>query len=194
VFTISKKFTSYNELTGILFVARKYKNESYLSVSVDNQHSKAREHTITKVKIPYFFVVTVQDKIGEYTSGKKKGKAIIGTQDLQPIKEPFPKEWDIVITKPVEITFLNECTKCGKVGRPRIDKKNKDNYHYPKYISNQKEEYRLIYNHKDKDGKRSQCVIAKFDKKHGIFLKTGKISKRVNDYIFPNYLIDERNI
>ena len=191
---VSNFFTSYNQLTGILFVARKYRNESYLSVSVDTLHTESQEHAITKVKIPYFFVITVQDKIGEYTSGKNKGKPIMGTQDLQPIKEPFPKEWDIVKTKPVEITFLNECLKCGKEGRPRMDKKNKENHHYPKYASNQKEEYRLIYNHKDKDGKRSQCVIAKFDKKHGIFLKTGKISKRVNDYIFPNYLIGKRNI
>jgi len=173
-------------------VARKYRNESYLSVSIDNQHDKQREHRVTKVKIPYFFIVSVQDKIGVYTKGGNNGKPIMGTTDLQPIKEPFPKEWDIVKTKPVELTFWNKCPKCGKEGRPRMDKKNNDDYTHYNRPSN-REEYRLVYNHKTEDGKIKQCIIAKFDEKNGIFNKTGKISNRVTDYIFPNYLID-RNI
>ena len=185
------KFNSYNRLTGILFMARKYRNESYLSVSIDNQHDKQREHNISKVKIPYFFKVSVQNKIGEYTSGKKSGKPIYGTED-RISKEPFPKEWDIVKNEPVEITFLNKCPKCGKEGRPRVNKKNNKDYTHYNRPSN-REEYRLIYNHKDEDGKIKPCIIAKFDEELGIFTKTGKISKKVTDYIFPNYLID-RNI
>lgn len=189
-----RKFNCYNRLRGILFVARKYRNESYLSVSIDNQHDKQREHRVTKVKIPYFFVVSVQDKIGVYTKGENNGKPIMGTTDLQPIKEPFPKEWDIVKTKPVELTFWNKCPKCGKEGRPRINKKNVEHYDYPRYTSNAKEVYRLIYNHKGEDKKVRPCIIAKFDGEHGIFTKTGKISKKVEDYIFPNYLINDRKI
>lgn len=178
------EFNSYNGLTGILFVARKPKNESYLSVSVDTLHSEPQEHQITKVKVPYFFTVSVQTKIGEY----KNGKPIYGTDD-RISKEPFPKEWDIVKSTPVEIIFRNDCPKCGKEGRPRINKKNKENYHYPKYDSIQEEEYRLAYWHKVEGKKDKPCIIARFDKKHGIFTKTGKISKSVEDYIFPNYLI-----
>jgi len=173
-------------------MARKYTNESYLSVSVDNQHDKSREHYISKVKVPYFFTVSIWEKIGEYTSGKKSGKPIMATRDFIS-KKPFPKEWDIAETKPVEIKFLNKCLKCGKEGRPRMDKKNNENYHFPKYTATREEEYRLIYNHKTEDGKIKPCIIAKFDEKHGIFTKTGKISKEVKDHIFPNYLIN-RNI
>ena len=182
------KFNSYNRLTGILFMARKYRNESYLSVSIDNQHDKQREHYISKVKIPYFFKVTLRENI----NADKKGKPIWGDYDIIS-KEPFPKEWDIVKNEPVEITFLNKCPKCGKEGRPRMDKKNSDDYTHYNRPSNREEEYRLVYNHKTEDGKIKQCIIAKFDEKNGIFNKTGKISNRVTDYIFPNYLID-RNI
>jgi len=185
------KNNRYNGLTGILFVARKYTNESYLSVSMDNQHSENREHNISKVKVPYFFKVTVRDKIGEYTSGKNKGKPIYGEQDIQPMKEPFPKEWDIVKADPVEIIFLNKCPKCDKEGRPRIDKKNNENFHQPKYASNREEESRLIYYHKI-DRKQTPHIIAKFDKKNGVFTKTGKITKRIESYIFPNYLINRK--
>ena len=72
-------------------------------------------------------------------------------------------------------------------------KKNNENYHQPKYASDREEEFRLIYNHKGEDKKVRPCIIAKFDGENGVFTKTGKISKRVTDYIFPNYLID-RNI
>jgi len=185
------KFNSYNRLTGILFMARKYRNESYLSVSIElskDNSKKQREHNISKVKIPYFFNVSIWEKIGEYNDGKP----VMATTELIS-KKPFPKEWDIAETKPVEIKFLNKCLKCGKEGRPRMDKKNNDDYTHYNRPSNREGEYRLIYNHKTEDGKIKQCIIAKFDEKNGIFNKTGKISNRVTDYIFPNYLID-RNI
>jgi len=181
-------FNGYNRLTGILFVARKYTNESFQTVSVDNQHDKQQEHQITKVKIPYFFTVSIQDKIGEYTSGKNKGKPIYGTQDVIS-KEPFPKEWDIVEVNPVEITFLNKCPKCHKEGRPRIYEKNNENFHQPKYASHREAEYRLIYNHKDEDGMVKSCIIARFNQEDGIFTETGKVSDKVVDYVFPNYII-----
>ena len=189
---VSIFFTTYNGLTGILFVARKYRNESIVAYNSDGQLEKSREHDITKVKIPYFFRVTVRTSVGLTINGKYDVHS--ATTDYQPVKEPFPKEWDIVEVNPVEITFLNKCPKCGKAGRPRIDKKNKGNYHYPRYDSNQEEEYRLIYNHKGEGKKVKPCIIAKFDVKYGIFDKTGKISTEVKDYIFPNYLLPPRNI
>ncbi len=169
-------------------MARKYTNESYLSTSIDSAHDKQQDHNITKVKVPYFFTVSIRVKIGYY----KNGKPIYATQDVVS-KEPFPKEWDIAQTKPVEIIFLNKCPKCGKEGRPRVNKK--DNTVHTHYESSyDREEYRLIYNHKQEDKKVKSCIIARFDKEHGIFTKTGKISKRVEDYIFPNYLIKNVNL
>lgn len=168
-------------------MGRKYRNESYLSSSVSTIHNKQQDHNISKVKIPYFFTVSIQDKIGHH----KNGKPIYATQDIIS-KKPFPKEWDIVKIVPVEIIFLNKCPKCGKDGRPRVDKKNVEHYDFPRYASSMKEQHRLIYNHKQEDKKVKSCVIAKFDEKRGIFTKTGKISKRVTDYIFPNYLLQKK--
>jgi len=187
---VSIFFTTYNGLTGILFVARKYRNESYQTASIDTLHSESQEHNITKVKIPYFFIVSIRDKIGKYTSGKNKGKPIYGTQEMMS-KEPFPKEWDIEKYEPVEIKFFNKCPKCGKEGRPRINKKNNEDYTHYKKPNLREEEYRLIYNHKQEDGKVNQCVTAKFNQENGIFTETGKVSNKVIDYVFPNYIIKD---
>lgn len=171
-------------------MARKYTNESFLSQSIDNlPHDNNKIYKITKVKIPYFFKVAIQEKIGEYTSGKNKGKPIIGTRDVQAIKKPFPKEWDIAEYEPMEIIFRNKCLKCHKEGRPRIYlKDNKDYTHYNK-PNHREEEYRLIYNHKQEDGKVTQCIIARFDQESGIFTESGEVSDKVTDYVFPNYII-----
>lgn len=161
---------------------RKNENESFLSSSVDTAHDKQQDHNVTKVKIPYFFTVTIRDKTVTETA----------TYDVIS-KEPFPKKWDIVEKKPVTLQFTNKCQKCGNQGTPRVDKKGMGNYHYTsrsntKSPSNQKEQYRLIYFHKQEDKKYKPCIIASFDKNHGIFTKKGKLSKRAHDSIFPNYL------
>jgi len=66
--------------------------------------------------------------------------------------------------------------------------KRREQYSTSEALAKRREQYCLIYNHKQEDHKYKQCVIAKFGK-HGIFTKTGKISKTVEDYIFPNYII-----
>ena len=186
MFTVNFVNNGYNPLTGILFVARKYVNESYLSSSIaltpDNS-GKQIDQNETKVKMPYFFLVSIQDQIGVHDDGTPH----YATVDVIS-KEPFPKEWVIQSCSPVEIPFTNKCGKCGKDGRPTMQKKNKDNYHQPRYLSYQKEEYRLIYNHKQEDKTVTQCVIANFDKERGIFTEKGKLSQRAHDLIFPNYL------
>ena len=169
-------------------MARKYTNESFLSQSIDNlPHDNSKIYEITKVKIPYFFVVSVRENIGLTINGKAETHP--ATRDFEPIKKPFPKEWDIAEYKPVERIFLNKCPKCHKEGRPRIYlKDNKDYTHYNK-PNLREEEYRLIYNHKDEDRKVTQCIIARFDQESGIFTETGKVSDKVIDYVFPNYII-----
>ena len=174
--------------------SKKKRNKTFLSSSIDNAHDMPQQdRCVTKVKVPYFFTVSIQVKAGIYTSGKDKGKPIYATQDIIS-KEPFPKEWIIQNCVPVTLQFTNKCPKCENIGTPRIDKKDLDDYHYrpstnsKKTPSKQEEQYRLIYNHKQEDNKYKLCVIARFGKQ-GIFTKTGKVSKTVEDYQFPNYII-----
>ena len=174
-------------MTGILFVARKYRNESFLAQSIDNlPHDNSKIYKFTKVKIPYFFTVSVWEKIGEYNDGRP----IMATRDFIS-KKPFPKEWDIAKYDPVETQFLNKCPKCHKEGRPRINKKNNEDYTHYKKPNLREEEYRLAYWHKVEGKKDKPCIIAKFDQENGIFTETGKISNKVVDYVFPNYIIKD---
>ena len=191
MFTSRFAFTSYNALTGILFVARKYVNESYKSsfieLSVDNSKEQVDQY-VTKVKLPFYVRVTIRENIAQ----DKGGTPHYATYEIIR-KKPFYGDLkeesldNIVEIKPHELVFTNTCPHCGKEGRPRINKKNNKDYtHYKSDYD--REEYRLIYFHKQEDSKIKPCVIAKFGK-HGIFTKTGKISKTVEDYIFPNYII-----
>ena len=174
--------------------SKKKRNETFLSSSIDNAHDMPQQdRCVTKVKIPYFYTVSIQVTAGIYSSGKDKGKPIYATQDIIS-KEPFPKEWIVESCVPVTLQFTNKCPKCNNIGTPSIDKKGLHDYHYRSRTNtknnptNQEEQYRLIYKHTQEDNKIKPCIIAKFGK-HGIFTKTGKISKTVEDYIFPNYII-----
>ena len=190
VFTSNLVSTCYNRLRGILFVARKYRNESYkssfITLTLDNS-GKQIDQNETKVKIPFYFTVTIRENIAQ----DKDGPPHYATYEIIR-KKPFygllKDEPNIVEEKPVEIPFTNKCGKCGKEGRPRIEKKNTDHYDYPKYPNNTKEIYRLIYNHKQEDKTVTKCVIANFDHAHGIFTENNWLSKRAHDLIFPNYL------
>ena len=160
---------------------RKNENESFATSSIVSTHGMPQQdRCVTKVKVPYFFTVSIRENIGVDQDPKNP---IMATRE-QISKKPFPKEWDIESYTPVTLQFTNKCPKCDTTGSPRIGKKNTFHYTYPTYPSKQEEQYRLIYNHKQEDGKIKQCVIAKFGK-HGIFTKSGKISKTVEDYIFP---------
>jgi len=169
-------------------VARKYRNESFLSQSIDNlPHDNSKIYKFTKVKIPDFFKVTIRTTLGLTINGK--AGTYPATTDYQPVKKPFPKEWDIAKYEPVEIQFLNKCPKCSKEGRPRIYKKNNEDYTHYKKPNRREEEYRLIYNHKQEDKTVKPCIIARFYQENGIFTETEKVSKKVIDYVFPNYII-----
>ena len=169
---------------------RKNENETFVSSSIDNAHDTQQDHIVTKVKVPYFFNVTIRVNIGMHTSGEKKGQPVTATREIIE-KEPFPEEWDIVEKKPLTLMFTNKCPKCGEDGNPRINKKNNKDYsHYR--ASRNKEEQRLAYWHKVPNAKAKACYIASFDT-NALFTKTNKIdhSKEVVDYIFPNYLLKD---
>jgi len=173
-------------------VARKYGNPSYKSsfieLSVDNSKEQVDQY-ITKVKMPFYFKVTIRENIGQ---NKDPKNPIYGTYDIIR-KKPFYGDLkeesldNIVEIKPHELVFTNTCPHCGKEGRPRINKKNNKDYtHYKSDYD--REEYRLIYNHKQEDKTVTKCVIANFDKAHGIFTEKNWLSKRAHDCILPNYL------
>jgi hypothetical protein len=160
-------------------------NETFLSSSIDNVHGMPQQdRCVTKVKVPYFFTVSIRENIGVDQDPKNP---IMATRE-QISQKPFPKEWDVESSTPATIQFTNKCPKCNNTGSPRIGKKNTFHYTFPTYQSKQEEQYRLIYNHKQENGKMKQCVIAKFGK-HGIFTQSGTVSKTVEDYTFPNYVI-----
>jgi len=176
-------------------VARKYENESYKSsfihLSIDNSKEQVDQY-ITKVKMPFYFRVTIRENIGQDKDPKNPIYAEYEIIRKKPFYGILKDDPDIVKTEPVEIVFTNTCPKCGKEGRPRINEKGVKHYTYPaeerNYANNTKETYRLIYNHKQEDGNVTQCVIANFDKAHGIFTENDWLSKRAHDCIFPNYL------
>ncbi len=176
-------------------MARKYVNESYKSsfikLSVDNSKEQ-QDHNVTKVQIPFYKIVTIRENIGQNKDPKNPIYATYEIIRKAPFYGDLKEDPDIVKTNPVEIVFTNKCPQCGKNGRPRIYEKNTGHWTYPAkkkgYAENTKETYRLMYNHKQEDGKVTICVIANFDKTHGIFTENDWLSKRAHDCTFPNYL------
>ena len=155
------------------------------------------EHNVTTVKVPNFLDVTIRVNIGIHTIGKDKGRPVTATKEIIS-KEPFPKEWDIVETRPVTLMLTNKCPKCDQQGIPRINKKNNKDYSQNRGSYN-KEEPRLSYWHKVVGGKAKACYISDFNMSAIIdtrkvrkgFTNTNKISDSIEavDYIFPNYVI-----
>lgn len=154
------------------------------------------ECNVTKIIVPNFFNVTIRVNIGIHASGKDKGKPVTATKEII-LKEPFPKELDIVETRPVTLILTNKCPKCDQQGIPRINKKNNKDYAQNRGSYN-KEEHRLAYWHKVVEGKAKACYISDFNmnaiidtrKGEKRFTKTSKYdSIEAVDYIFPNYII-----
>ena len=166
-------------------------NKTFSTSSIDNAHGMPQQdRCVTRVKIPYFFRVSIRENIGVDQDPKNP---IMATRE-EISQEPFPKEWDVESSTKATIQFTNKCPVCLTTGSPRIDEKNMTDYHYrpttntKKNPSKQEKQYRLIYHHKQEDGKIKQCVASKFDQ-YGIFTKSGKVSKDIEDYTFPNYII-----
>jgi len=159
-------------------------NKKFVASTID---AKGLQHDrcVTQVKVPYWFKVSIYDK------------AVTETATYELIaKKPFPKKWDVESSTSAIIQFTNKCPKCKNIGTPRIDKKDLYDYHYrpgtnsKKNPSKQKEQYRLIYFHKQEDQKYKPCIIEKFHKGKGIFRKNGAVSNTVKDYSFPGYTIE----
>jgi len=167
-------------------VNESYKS-SFITLTLDNS-GKQIDQNETKVQIPFYKIVTIRENIGQDKDPNNPHYATYEIIRKAPFYGDLKDDPDIVKTTPVTIPFTNKCGKCGKEGRPRIEKKNTTHYDYPKYEDNTKEIYRLIYNHKQEDKTVTKCVIANFDKAHGIFTENNWLSKRAHDLIFPNYL------
>ena len=171
------------------FMGRKYTNES--EDVYDNQTIK---WTISQVKLPTYKKVTYKVKISENLDGKP----MYGTTDFI-TNQPPPKDIQVVKTEDVRLPLWNLCPNCSTLGRPRIDKKNNTDrrLHSSKgrkrHSIIRQDEYRLIYNHKI-DGKIKPCIVARFDKNHGIFTKNGKLCTEIRKLVFPYFIQPMKNI
>jgi len=217
---MSKIFTSYNQGTAILFMPRKYTNESGLYVSMDNSGNKNQSNYATEVKVPNYNQVIIKENV----NADKKAEPIwaeskVGIcNNFQFTKEEVIEDLrknglEVVHFEPVEIRLLDKCLNCGLVGRPKFDRRPNDfDYHVrsrntekpsklkPSYdtesvnklITNRPDDFTLTYSHKI-NGVVKKCVIGKLDKNHMNVIKDGKIVEELKKYLFPYYIKSMKN-
>lgn len=192
-------------------MGRKYRNESYTSISVDNQHEGQQEHSISKVKIPNYNKVTYKEKISEDLNGNPiYGEAEFYCNNFHYTKEQVIQELEkngleVVKFEPMTITMLVLCPNCNKEGIPKIDRRpNKYDYHVyqnsirsddngvTKRETNRPDDFVLTYSHKIGDTVK-KCTIGKLDKNHLNIIKKGKVHAKMKQHIFPFYIESMKN-
>jgi len=204
---LCKKFTSYKQRTAILFVARKYTNESNLCVSMDNSGNKNQSDYVTKVKVPNYNEVIIKVNI----NADKKGKPMYAETSAgmcnnfhytkkEVIEDLKKKGLEVVRFDPIEIRVLDRCDNCGLVGRPKFDRRpNHTDYHVrsgnstTKFETNRSDDFTLTYSHKI-DGKVKKCTIGKLDKNHLNIIKDDKVHEKLKKHIFPYFIKSMKNI
>jgi len=193
-------------------MGRKHTNESYLSVNMDNSGNKNQECYVTKVKVPNYNHVWIDEKIGEYNNGKPiNGQRDIGIcNNFQISKNEFKRKlkehgYKFACFEPVEIMVQDVCDNCGLVGRPKFDRRpNEFDYHVrsksgsgsklesardsdtTKYKTGRDDDYVLTYRHTK--GSKVKCTIGKLDKNHLNIIKKGKVHEGMKKHIFPFYI------
>ena len=196
--------------TAILFVARKYTNESNLYVSMDNSGNKNQSDYVTKVKVPNYNKVIYKVKCSEDNDGNNLyGENESYCNNFQHTKEEVTKDiekqsffgvnYKVVRFEPMEIRVLDKCPNCGLVGRPKIDRRpNKYDYHVrsgnsaPRFKTNRSDDFTLTYSHKI-DGKVKKCTIGKLDKNHLNIIKDGKVHEKLKQHVFPFFIKSMKN-
>jgi len=193
--------------TAILFVARKYTNESNLCVSMDNSGNKNQEDYVTKVKVPNYNEVIIKVNINadknvksrdaETSAGMCNNFHYTKKEVIEDLKK---KGFEVIRFDPIEIRVLDRCDNCGLVGRPKFDRKpNHTDYHVrshnprTKFETNRPDDFTLTYSHKI-DGKVTKCTIGKLDKNHLNIIKDGKVHEGMRKHIFPYYIKSMKNL
>lgn len=196
---------------------RKYVNESYLSVSVDNSGNKNQEHYESKVKVPNYNQVIIKENINTDKNGKPiYAETSIGIcnnfhHTKEEVIEDLKKNGlEVIRFEPVIIRVLEICSNCELVGKPKFDRrpnsidyhirtkssKLKKNYDNPednhRYETNREDDYPLTYSHKI-DGKVKKCTIGKLDKNHLNIIKDDKVNEKMKEHIFPFYIESIKN-
>jgi len=164
-------------------MGRKYTNESVFAVNIDNSGNKNQEHYVSKVKVPNYNHVWIDEKIGEYNNGEPiNGQRDIGICNnflytKEEIKKDLKKNGHkFAHFEPVEILLQDVCDNCGLVGRPKFDRRpNEFDYHVRsesgsgtkleqaydsdtiKYKTGRDDDYILTYSHKK--GSKPKCTI-----------------------------------
>ena len=185
-------------------MGRKYTNESYFLVNFDNSGNKNQEGYVTKVKVPNYNHVWIEEKIGEF----KNGKSISGQSELficnnfhhtkEEVKKDLKKNgYKFAYFEPVEIMLQDVCDNCGLVGRPKFDRRpNEFDYHVRKALpsgfpqepipTGRDDDYVLTYRHTK--GSKAKCTIGKLDKNHLNIIKNGKVHQGLKKRMFPFYI------
>lgn len=200
---------------------RKYMNESYLSVSVDNSGNKNQEHYVSKVKVPNYNKVIYKVKCSEDNDGNNQyAEGELYYNNFQHTKEEVTKDiekqsflgvnYKVVRFEPMEIRVIDRCPNCELVGRPKFDRRpNEIDYHIrsessklkriygtpndtQRYKTNRTDDYVLTYSHKI-DGKVKKCTIGKLDKNYLNIIKDGKVNEKMKKRIFPFYIESMKN-
>jgi len=195
-------------------MGRKYTNESYFAVNVDNSGNKNQEHYVSKVKVPNYNHVWIKEKITLMMNNEKKstiGETKIGIcNNFQHTKEEVKKDlkehgYKFARFEPVEIMLQDVCDNCGLVGRPKFDRRpNEFDYHVRsksgigtrlepaldsdtiKYKTGRDDDYVLTYSHKT--GTKPKCTIGKLDKNHLNIIKKDKVHEGLKKRMFPFYI------
>jgi len=179
---------------------------------MDNSGNKNQEYYVSKVKVPNYNHVWIDEKIGEYNNGKPiNGQRDIGIcNNFQISKKEFKRKlkehgYKFARFEPVEIMMQDVCDNCGLVGRPKFDRRPYEfDYHIRsisgigtkleqvqssdiiKYKTGRDDDYVLTYSHKK--GNKAKCTIGKLDKNHLNIIKKGKVHEGLKKRIFPFYI------
>ncbi|QLH06583.1 hypothetical protein [Nitrosopumilus ureiphilus] len=201
-------------------MARKYVNESYLSVSTDNSGNKNQEHYGSKVKVPNYNQVIIKENINVDKNKKPiYAESSIGIcNNFQHTKEEVTEDlkkngYEVIRFEPVIIRVVDRCPNCELVGRPKFDrrpnafdyhvrssrtgilsklKKNQDPERADRLETNRPDDYVLTYSHKI-ENKVKKCTIGKLDKNHLNIIKESKVNEKMKEHIFPFYIESMRN-
>jgi len=166
---------------------RKNKSEEF---HIANNQAK---HSFSKVKVPFFQIVTIKVKISE----DKNAQPIYGTTE-KIIHESQKTDFDVINSEQLTIALSNLCPDCHKLGIPKIERKSNQYDYHARAISplvrkegehktkvNRADEYRLTFDHTI-DGKLHKCIIATFDQNNFLFKPNSNKINELHKTYFPH--------
>lgn len=200
-------------------MGRKYTNESYLCVNIDNSGNKKQEDYATKVKVPNYNEVIIKVNINADKNCKPHyaETSVEICNNFQHTKEEVTEDlkkkgYEVIRFDPVKTQVQDRCPDCGLAGRPKFDRRpNAYDYHSrsnysskdgddyetargtkTKFKTGRDDDFILTYSHKICN-KVKKCTIGKLDKNHLTIIKNGKVNEKMIEHIFPFYIKSIKN-